>query len=152
MTENFGKYAKFEMRIPGIGCNISNLANNGVKNHNNISCTNPLTPIRYGDEIVLQHEDWGFLTLYFSGKIEESWWYFKCQATYRNTFKLVHPCDGLTREIRIGDKVCLQLKISETENWTHKYLSGRLDSRCLKLSTKPYTWTIYNENGKVYDF
>jgi hypothetical protein len=135
-TSKFGDYAKFTMIKIRSGNDLLPVSDD------------QFIAIKYGDEIVLAIDKWGNLRHYISGTFQRSWWEYNSQINDRAIFKIVHPIDAnITREIRFGDRVCLLLKISIQNNWRNKYLSGKLFSRVLKLSSSPHTWTLYNSDG-----
>ncbi len=140
-TSKFGDYAKFSIIKIRSGNDLLPVSDD------------QFIPIKFGDEIALAFPEWGNLRHYASGTFQQSWWEYNPEINDRAIFKIAHPIDAnITREIRFGDRVCLMLKISIQDNWRHRYLSGKLMSRVLKLSSSVHTWTFYNSDGVLPKF
>lgn len=140
-TEKFGDYAKFKiMKCEDFGHQIKTNFNNDET-------------IKFGDRIAFYFEYGGFLRHFMKSHLQTSWWELQEKINRRGIFEVIHPSDKeCTREIRIGDRVAFLMTgaIKNDEPWKHRYLSGRLNSRGLKLSSTMQTWTIHNSYGNLF--
>jgi hypothetical protein len=140
-TEKFGVYANFKiMKCEDFGHQIKTDFNNNET-------------IKFGDRIAFYFEYGGFLRHFMKSHLQTSWWEFQEKINRRGIFEIVHPSDKeCTREIRIGERVAFLMTgaIKNNELWEHRYLSGRFNSRGLKLSSTMHTWTVHNSDGNLF--
>ncbi len=140
-TEKFGVYANFKIiKCEDFGHQIRTDFRNDET-------------IKFGDRIAFYFEYGGYLRHFVKSHLQTSWWEFQEKINRRGIFEIVHPSDKeCTREIRIGERVAFLMTgaITNNEPWKHRYLSGRLNSRGLKLSSTMQTWTIHNIDGNLF--